>query len=154
MPKRYNNPPIVEALCEFQFDEDVPWDLTLIGLIYDKLKDYFPKRQQLQLELALAASAATQTNQQVGTVPMIPLMRFLDDDEKKLVQIGQNLLTVNHLKPYDSWNEFLPFIEKGFKIYCEVAKPKGLRHVGIRYIKRIEVPRSNTSLERFLRIRP
>ena len=77
MPKRYNNPPIVEALCEFQFDEDVPWDLTLIGLIYDKLKDYFPKRQQLQLELALAASAATQTNQQVGTVPMIPLMRFL-----------------------------------------------------------------------------
>jgi uncharacterized protein (TIGR04255 family) len=36
MTKRYNNPPIIEALCEFQFDTDVSWDLTLIGLIYDK----------------------------------------------------------------------------------------------------------------------
>lgn len=85
MPKRYNNPPIIEALCEFQFDEDVQWDLTLIGLIYDKLKDYFPQKKQLQLDLALAA--ATQTNQQIGPVPMIPLVRFLDSDEKKLVQI-------------------------------------------------------------------
>ena len=151
MPKRYNNPPIIEALCEFQFDEDVPWDLTLIGLIYDKLKDYFPKKQQLQLDLALAA---TQINPQIGTVPMIPLMRFLDRDEKKLVQIGQNLLTVNHLKPYESWEEFSPFIEKGIEAYYEIARPKGFRHVGMRYINRIEVPRSNINVENLFRFRP
>src|SRR6266853_138935 len=111
MTKRYNNPPLVEALCEFQFDADVPWDLTLIGLIYEKLNDLFPKKQQLPLNFAVAVTS--QTNEQTGTAPMIPLMRFLDSDEKKLVQIGQDLLTVNHLKPYDSWEEFLPFIEEG-----------------------------------------
>ncbi len=152
MPKRYNNPPIIEALCEFQFDEDVPWDLTLIGLIYDKLKDDFPKKQQLQLDLALAA--ATQANQQIGPMPMIPLVRFLDKDEKKLVQIGQNLLTVNQLKPYESWEEFSPFIGKGIEAYHEIARPKGFRHIGMRYINRIEVRRSNIDLENLFRFRP
>lgn len=152
MPKKYNNSPIIEALCEFQFDEDVSWDLTLIGLIYDKLKDYFPKKQQLQLDLALAT--VIQANQQIGSVPMIPLVRFTDNDEKKLVQIGQNLLTVNHLKPYESWEEFSPFIEKGIEAYYEIARPKGFRHIGVKYINRIEVPRANINLEKILRVRP
>ncbi len=63
MTKRYNNPPLVEALCEFQFDADVPWDLTLIGLIYDKLQGLFPKKQQLPLNFAVAVTS--QTNEQI-----------------------------------------------------------------------------------------
>jgi uncharacterized protein (TIGR04255 family) len=151
MTKRYNNPPIIEALCEFQFDTDVSWDLTLIGLIYDKLKEFFPKKQQLPLNLAIAATS--ETNEQAGNIPLLPLVRFLDSDEKKLVQLGQNLLTVNHLKPYDSWEEFSPVIENVFKIYLETAKPKGLRHIAIRYINRIEVPRANISWESLFRLR-
>lgn len=96
MAKRYKNPPIIEALCEFQFETDAPWDLTSIGLIYDKLKELFPKKQQLQLNFAIAATS--ETSGQTGNLPMIPLVRFLDNEEKKLVQLGQNLLTVNHLK--------------------------------------------------------
>lgn len=152
MPKRYKNPPIIEALCEFQFNEDLPWDLTLIGLIYDKLKDIFPKKQQLQLELAIAAAA--QANEQTGTLPMIPLVRFLDNNEKKLVQIGQNLLTVNQVRPYESWENFSPFIEKGIEVYSEIAKPRGFRHIAIKYINRIEVPRLNFSMENLFLFRP
>jgi len=152
MPKRYENPPIIEALCEFQFDEGAPWDLTLIGLLYDKLKDFFPKKQQLQLDLAIAAAA--QTIQQTENVPMIPLVRFLDSDEKKLIQVGQNLLTVNQVKSYQSWEDFSLFIEKGLDAYYEVANPKGFRHVAIKYFNRIEIPRSNTNLERLFRFRP
>ena len=33
---KYKKPPIVEALCEFQFISDRPLDLTLHGLIYEK----------------------------------------------------------------------------------------------------------------------
>jgi uncharacterized protein (TIGR04255 family) len=152
MPKRYRNPPIIEVLCEFQFDEGAPWDLTLIGLIYDKLKDSFPNKQQLQLDLAIAT--ATQTIQQIGNVPMIPLVRFLDSDEKKLIQIGQNLLTVNHIKPYESWENFSPFIKKGLDTYYEIANPKGFRHVALKYFNRIEVPKSYADLESLFRFRP
>ena len=152
MTKRYNNPPIVEVLCEFQFVADAGWDLTLLGQIYDKLEDFFPKK--LQLPLNFAVTINSQTNGQTGTAPMIPLVRFLDNDEKKLVQIGQDFLTVNHVKPYDSWKEFLPFIEKAFEAYCEIAKPKVLQHLAIRYINRIEVLGSNPNLEELFRIRP
>ena len=58
------------------------------------------------------------------------------------------------MKPYDSWKEFLPFIEKAFEAYCEIAKPKVLQHLAIRYINRIEVLGSNPNLEELFRIRP
>ena len=121
-------------------------------LFYDKLKALFPKKQQLPLNFAVAVTA--QTDEPTGPAPMFPFVRFLDSDEKRLVQIGQNLLTVNHLKPYDSWEQFLPFIQEGFKAYCEIAKPKGLRYLAIRYINRIEIPASNTNLKGLFRIRP
>jgi len=152
MTKKYNNPPIIEALCEFQFDSDIPWDLTVIGLTYDKLKEFLPRKQQLQVNFGIITTSVT--SEETGTTPLIPLTRFLDSDEKKLVQIGQNLLTVNHLKPYDSWEEFSPLIEKGFKAYCETANPKGLHHIGLRYINRIEIPKSRANLENLFRLRP
>ena len=152
MTKRYKNPPLIEALCEFQFETDVSWDLTLIGLVYDKLKEYFPKKQQLQLNLAIAATS--ETSEQVGNIPLLPLVRFLDKDEKTLFQLGQNLLTVNHLKPYSSWEEFSLIIENVLKKYLETAKPEKLRHVAVRYINRIEVPKANFNLEALFRFRP
>jgi uncharacterized protein (TIGR04255 family) len=151
MTKRYKNSPIIEAICEFHFSSNMSWDLTFIGLIYEKLKDSFPKKQQLQVNIALATTS--DTNEQTGIMPMIPLVRFSDSNEKMLVQLGQSLLTINHLKPYDSWEEFLPSIEKGFKAYCEIANPKGLHHINIRYINRVEIPKSN-KLEDAFQIRP
>ena len=53
MTKRYTNPPLVEALCEFQFDPSTAWDLTLIGLIYDQLKDIFPEESNFRSPLTL-----------------------------------------------------------------------------------------------------
>src|SRR5947209_10384383 len=90
----------------------------------------------------------------VIATPMIPLVRFLDVDGKALVQIGQNLLTVNHLKPYPSWKEFLPLIEFGFRTYCGVTDAKRLRHIGIRYINRFEIQGQNINLDRYLKFRP
>jgi len=151
MAKRYKNPPIIEAICEFHFSSDIPWDLTFIGLIYEKLKASFPKKQQLPVSILVTATS--NTNEQIGTVPMIPLVRFSDSNEKTLVQLGQSLLTVNRLKPYDSWEEFLPSIEKGFKAYCEITNAKGLHHINLRYINRIDIPKSN-KLEDSFQIRP
>ncbi len=150
MSKRYKNPPIIEAICEFYFSSAIPWDLTFIGLIYEKLKESFPKKQQLQVNIAVAA--ASDTKEHVGTIPMIPLVRFSDSNEKTLVQLGQNLLTVNRLKPYNSWEEFLSSVEKGFKAYCEIANPNELNHINLRYINRIEIPKANR-LEDFFQIR-
>jgi len=155
MSKRYKVPPIVEALCEFQFantDLDVPWDITLIGLVYDKLKGIFPKKQQLPLNLAIVASS--EINEQNEEIPLLPLIRLSSSDDTKLVQLGQNLLTVNHLKPYSSWEEFLPIIENALKEYIDVAKPKKFRRLALKYNNRIEVPKIDINLEKLFQFRP
>lgn len=94
--RRYANSPIIEALCEFQFAPDSPWDLATPGLVYGKVQDTFPKRRQAtRVTVAISASPGV-TGQQLETVA---LMQFLHEDEKALIQVGPNLLAVNHLKP-------------------------------------------------------
>ncbi|MBL7075352.1 TIGR04255 family protein [candidate division KSB1 bacterium] len=49
MGKRYKNPPIAEAICEFQFELNSPWDLVMPGLVYEQVKRTFPKRHQVKV---------------------------------------------------------------------------------------------------------
>ncbi len=51
MSRKYKNPPVVEALCEFQFISDKSWDLTLPGLIYERVKSEFPVKQQTEISI-------------------------------------------------------------------------------------------------------
>lgn len=141
MGKRYKKSPLIEALCEFQFDQDSAWDFTLPGLIYEDLKDIFPQRQQLQ------TTAVTSSE-------MIPLIRFVENNGKALVQIGQRFLTINHIKPYSSWEEFLPLIKRGFIAYYKVANPKKLQHIELRYINRIEILEPGINIENYFNVRP
>lgn len=151
MGRRYRNPPIIEALCEFRFEPSASWDLTIPGLIYEKTREGFPRRHQAKaFEVSVAASPGG-VEQQVLTTDRV---QFLREDEKALIQVGPNLLAVNHLKPYPTWQDFLPLIRQGFDAYLEVASPKGIQRVGLRYINRIEIPGQRIELEDYFEFRP
>jgi uncharacterized protein (TIGR04255 family) len=81
-------------------------------------------------------------------------MQFLQADGNALVQVAQDLLVVNQLKPYPTWREFLPLIRQGFNAYQQVANPKGLHKVGLRYINRVQIPGSNIELEDYFEFLP
>lgn len=147
MSKKYRKPPVIEVLCEFQFEPDTSWDLTKIGLIYEEVKDTFPKRLQLQ-SLPFAADAVEIVEQ------TMPLMRFQRSDDLALIQVAPNFLAVNHLKPYPSWKNFLLLIEKGLNAYRKAVDPTSIRKVSLRYINRIEVPSTNFTLEKYFQFRP
>jgi|SRR5450755_1500900 uncharacterized protein (TIGR04255 family) len=149
--KKYKKSPIVEAVCELQFEESSSWDLAIPGLVYEKIRTRFPiRRQAARITLGISASEE-QAGPQFGTVP---LMQFLRKDEKALIQIGPNLLSVNILKPYPSWQKFLPLIKKGVHSYCDVVLPKGIQRIGLRYINQIDFPDKNVKLEDYLEFRP
>lgn len=151
MGRKYKNPPIIEALCEFQFSPSSPWDLAIPGLVYQKVQSEFPKRRQAkQVEVGLRAGTEG-VEQQVRTTDR---MQFLREDERVLIQVGQNLLAINHLKPYPAWEGFLPLIRRGFDTYCAVAKPTGIQRIGLRYINRIELPGPKVELEDFFSFYP
>jgi len=150
--KQYKNPPIVEAVCEFQFIPGQPWDITIPGIIYEKIKDRFPeKKQQMGIELGIKPREA----QLESKIEMLPArMQFLRSDKKALIQVGLDLLVVNHLIPYPRWENFKPIILENFKVYLQVAKPSGIRRIGLRYINKIDFESSEVELESYFKFYP
>jgi uncharacterized protein (TIGR04255 family) len=153
MSKTYKNPPLIEALCEFYFAPETSQDFDrIINLLYAKIQTGFPKRDRLQLQasqITLDTAGIPEITQQ-----LLPLVRFQSNSEPVLIQVGQNLLTVNHLKPYISWEEFLPSVEMGFHAYREVVKPTIIHRIALRYINRIEITSDRIHLEDYFEFRP
>jgi uncharacterized protein (TIGR04255 family) len=149
--RKYKKSPIVEAVCEFQFEEGSSWDLAIPGLVYEKLRNTFPKRRQAERVTVSISGSPEEIGPQFGT---LSLMQFIRNDEKALVQVGTQLLAVSVLKPYPSWPKFLPLIRKGFKAYSDVVVPTGIRRIGLRYINHIEIPGQGIRLEDYFEFRP
>ncbi len=151
MSRIYQNPPLVEALCEFQFVED-EWDWTIPGLIYQDIQARFPqKRQTKVVEFAMEADAA-QFNQRIQRTTN--RMQFVRADETAMVQVGPNLLVVNHLAPYPHWAEFKPIIFDTLSVYQNVAKPAGFNRIGLRYINRIVIPGTDFDFATYFTVQP
>jgi uncharacterized protein (TIGR04255 family) len=46
MSNEYKNPPAIEAVCEFRLSPETEWDITIPGLIYERVKEKFPIKEQ------------------------------------------------------------------------------------------------------------
>lgn len=150
MSRRYQASPIIEAICQFQFEPSTPWDLTIPGLVYERVRNSFPKRNQVaQINIGIAANAQV-IGQQIGASPLI---QFLKEDGNALLQLGPQLLTVNQLKPYSTWQEFLPLINEGLEAYKEAAHPENIQRVALQYLNRLEFEHS-VNLEDYLNFYP
>lgn len=147
MGRKYANPPVVEAVCEFRLAPDSTWDLTVPGLVYEKIKDEFPHREQRSIHEVEITQGPEGLQQQVRTTERV---LFFSDDRKMLVQLGPRLLTINCLKPYPTWAGFRPKIERAFNALINTVEVKGLQRIGLRYINRIEIPTSPVKLEDYL----
>ncbi len=152
MPRRYKKPPIIEALCEFRFEGSQPWDWTVPGLVYEKIREQFPKkRQENILEIAIQPGQDKILQQMKAGVPK---MQFLRDDESALIQVGPDLLAINQLRPYPSWLTFKLMILENMRVYREIAEPKALKRIGLRYINRIEIPNEKIQLDEYFQTLP
>jgi len=146
MGKKYKNPPIVEALCEFQFVPGQPWDITIAGMLYERIKDEFPiKQQQVGLGVTLQPREGRVIEPKIEFVSS--RMQFFSNDKISLVQVGPDLLTVNHLKPYPTWEKFKTLILKILGKYIDIGSPKGFRRIGLRYINKINIPGESIKME-------
>jgi len=158
MARKYEKPPLVEALCEFRFLGDQAWDWTIPGIVYERIKiDYPEKRQEGVLEVPVRQTPDAML---VGMKTGISKMQFFKADKSALVQIGPDLLAVNAVPqgsdhPYPGWEKFKPEVLRHLKTYRDVASPKSLARVGVRYINRVMVPTGEKfSLERYFRALP
>jgi len=149
--KKYKNPPIVEALCEFQFIPGQPWDITIPGLLYEKINSEFPVKQQ---QMGFGLSLHPKEGGLEQKVEMSQRMQFFRSDRSALVQVGPDLLTTNHLRPYRTWEAFKPLILDNLIKYQEISKPKGFKRIGLRYINKIEFEKGPIELTDYFNFYP
>lgn len=149
MGRLYENPPLVEVLCEFQLEPSQPWDWTIPGLVYDKVKKEFPKKKQQNV---IEMEARVEQNELMPSIKKggVTRLQFLREDETALIQVGPNLLAVNHLRPYPTWGRFQKMIKSSLAVYREVAYPKALKRIGLRYINRLEIPEAEVRIEDYI----
>lgn len=156
MTATYNKSPIIEVVADFQFENPTEWDLMLPGAMYERLKTEFPNRQQI----SIIGGVQIASGPSGGFQQIIPQsrMQFLRQDGSALVQIGPDVLAINHLQPYQDWrNSFRPILTKGWNCYLEAGGTKTVQGLSLRYINRIQLPNARTGFcqfEDYLEFRP
>ncbi len=144
--QKYINPPIIEALCEIHFS-DAQTDPTIPGLFYEKIKKEYPHTQsipRINFEMQFSQDGInTSQNQQD------PMMRFFNNEKSELLQIANNLITVNRLTPYVDYESFIESIKKAVIAYNDVAIPKDIERISLRYINHIIIPETVVDLEKY-----
>jgi uncharacterized protein (TIGR04255 family) len=151
MARKYRKPPIVEAVCELRFQPGRAWDKAFPNQIYDKLKADFPKNRAVQSVQASLNFAVQGMNQQINYSEAWQILR---EDEKAVVTIDVDRLAISQLKPYTTWEEYLPLINQALSVYRDIVRPKGLHRLGIRYINLIEINSAMIQLENYLNFYP
>jgi uncharacterized protein (TIGR04255 family) len=150
------NPPIVEAV--FDVDCDLPPGFDLAALetpSHARFGDRYPKfRAQFLQEHKIETT--DDTPPKMSTRLAVQAFQFLHDDEKQIVQVRAQGFSFNRLAPYTSLDDYLPEIERTWRLYVDLVSPVQIRAIRLRYINRILLPMTaNTvDLDEFLKIGP
>ena len=102
--KKYKNPPLIEALCEFIFDEpkvDLQFTEANFGNIL--LEDFPEKKEIKNITYSFDNKGESNHNEEVG------LIQYRDATNNRLVQLGKDLLAINKLAPYTNWENYHKF---------------------------------------------
>ncbi|MDZ4760964.1 MAG: TIGR04255 family protein [Alphaproteobacteria bacterium] len=137
---RLKSPPIVEAVVDI--DCDLPPSLDLAALepvATDRLKDGYPLARKQYLQ-QMQFEAKGEEPPKFSTKQGLQGLQFFSADEKQLVQIRAQGYSLNRLAPYSGFDDYLPEIERTWRIFVDLTKPVVVRQLRLRYINRILLP--------------
>ena len=150
------NAPIVEAVIDIDCDMPPGFDLaTMEKPAQEAFADRYPKFQkQLIQEHQFETKADAQPK--MSTRNAINALQFLQENGEQLVQVRTGGFSFNRLKPYKSLDEYLPEIERTWRLFLGLASPIQIKVVRLRYINRILLPTvvGDVELNDYLKIGP
>lgn len=139
----YSNSPILEAVCEFRFTGD--WDNTIPGMFFSKIRNKYPiKNTKDFIEVDFRTPEKKKSNFQPRKNQ---IMQFTNSKKNSMVSVGNNTLSVHIIKDYTTWSDYQPIIIDNFNKYLEIAKPKEIQRIGLRYINRLNIPKKEIKIE-------
>ena len=160
MTSRYRNPPIEEAVCEFQFAPSRDWDLTIPGKLHHQIIDeYGGQPRELRVLETTVKTGSDSEAAEIQHRAEIGKLLLVNSEGTRMVGVGPDMMSVHMLRPYQNsatpgtsgWDEFRPRIEKAIGAYWNVANPRGVSRIGVRYINKLVVPRREEGIKRSLK---
>ena len=137
----FTKPPLLEAVCIFEFASEQEWNWTIPGLFFARIEDGYV------VEKRKSSKSSEDDNS-------LEPLRFRSKDKRFIVNVGPNGLSVNHLRPYVKWEEYKAEVERILTCYWDAAHPKEIEDVSLRYINRFEMPEGEYHYDEFLRVAP
>jgi uncharacterized protein (TIGR04255 family) len=147
----YPKAPITEAVIDLRV---VPRsDLTLadIKAVQVKFAEAYPVIEELfesQLQFQLGP------NPQAHTASHHNGYRWKGSDPANVVQTRLDAFALSRLSPYDRWESFIKEARKIWDVYLEVAKPKSVSRIAVRFINRFDFPGPTLNLKDYLTVYP
>jgi uncharacterized protein (TIGR04255 family) len=134
----YPFPTVAEALCEvhFQLSQGQAWKPSLPGVLFKGIQNEFPEMEpalELGVQLELGPQGVAQK-----VLPPRQRTRFKHATRPLLLQLGENVFTVNLLPKYPGWDTMREDVLKAWKQAQETLQPAKVTRIGLRYINRIE----------------
>lgn len=147
--KKYKNAPLVEVLCEFTFD-DFSNDFTQIDTNFGRaIESEFPERvEKVNVTFNFKVSEIPTAK---SVAQQVELIQYYNREKNRIVQIGPNLLAINQLKPYVSWEEFNPLVMENLNLYKKIVDFKSIKSIKLRYVNKIELLDSDNNVGDFFR---
>ncbi len=146
----------MEAVLDIDCDMPPAFDLVALEpSAHDALGHRYPKlrKQFIQEHLVVAPiDGAPRMTSKQG----IQALQFLQDDEKQLVQVRAQGFSFNRLAPYVSLDDYLPEMERTWRLFADFAAPVQIRLIRLRYINRILLPltEGRVDLDDYLNLGP
>lgn len=129
----YPRPPIIEAVIELRFLDDVP-GAKLHAAIQSKLGEEYPDTPSASISADDMTFVASR-------------------DQKRMLGFGANLLSIHVLEPYPGWEQFIRQAQDALQGVLSVVKGP-LQAVAVRYVDRITLRAVGRPFHDFVRIMP
>ena len=149
----YPNPPIAEAVCQFDFEEPLAWTVVTPGVFYQKLSDQYPAEpdQQEQVQAVFGPSAD-------GLSPEFSINRsanryiYRDESLTRLVVLSPGSISVNSLRPYEGWPQLHARAQSAIQLLSGIAQIPLISKVSLRYINQIRLGAGGIELNDYIKI--
>ena len=149
----YPNPPITEAICQFEFAEKLPWTVVTPALVYQKLATEYPLEpdQQEQVQAVFGPSSE-------GLSPEFSINRsanryiYRDDTRSRLVVLSPTTISVSSLRPYEGWPSLLKRGSHAVRVLQEIVAVPDIKQVSLRYINQIRLGAGVVDLDDYVTI--
>jgi len=136
----FRNAPITEALLDIRAELPLEVSLEHMSVIHDSVKESYPnKRERISWHTGIQfkPDVIPEFQPAQGGADGYLLSSL---DGRQIVQARLDGYTFNRLKPYNRWETFRDEAKRIWRAYANVANPRKVIRLALRYINRIEIP--------------